>query len=228
MHAARPVRRLVAMNDMHSLGRLIAEAQERNGWSLRDLAARAEREGYDMSHTSFARLKSTPVTSIKGENITMLALVLKVPVTHVATAALESMGVQLNSALQPSVLDVVQDSPDLSTYDQELLTALLRVMVERRRTDPHAEDDQQDHEQPPARKRGTAAGGRRGAAGGGAGAGQKTAVPAGVPADGDAGVRPEDLDLAAHPYMELTRDRQDAAWGDVGEESQDPGDEAGA
>ena len=211
------------MNDMHSLGRLIAEAQERNGWSLRDLAARAEREGYDMSHTSFARLKSTPVTSIKGENITMLALVLRVPVTHVATAALESMGVQLNSALQPSVLDVVQDSPDLSTYDQELLTALLRVMVERRRTDPHAEDDQQDHEhheQPPARERSTAAG-RRGAAGGDAGAGQKTAALAGVPADEDAAVRPEDLDLAAHPYMELSRDRQDAVWGDVGEENQD-------
>ncbi|MFK4072015.1 hypothetical protein, partial [Streptomyces sp. NPDC029674] len=110
------------MNDMHSLGRLIASAQERNGWSLRDLAARAERAGYDMSHTSFARLKSTPVTSIKGENITMLALVLKVPVAHVATAALESMGVELDSALHPSVLDVVQESPDLSTYDQELLT----------------------------------------------------------------------------------------------------------
>lgn len=207
------------MNDMHSLGRLIAEAQERNGWSLRDLAARAEREGYDMSHTSFARLKSTPVTSIKGENITMLALVLKVPVTHVATAALESMGVQLNSALQPSVLDVVQDSPDLSTYDQELLTALLRVMVERRRTDPHAEDDQQDHEQPPARERSTTAG-RRGAAGGDAGAGQKTAALAGVPAPLD-GVLPEDLDLAAHPNFELTRDRQDRVWGDVGEENQD-------
>ncbi|MHD0175285.1 hypothetical protein ACNQUF_12515, partial [Corynebacterium diphtheriae] len=66
------------MNDVHSLGRLIASAQERNGWSLRDLAARVEHAGYDMSHTSFARLKSTPVTSIKGENITMLALVLKV------------------------------------------------------------------------------------------------------------------------------------------------------
>ncbi|MBD4504546.1 hypothetical protein GUG79_25875, partial [Xanthomonas citri pv. citri] len=89
----------------HSLGLLIASAQERNGWSLRDLAARADRAGYDLSHASFARLKSTPVTSIKGENITMLALVLKVPVAHVATAALESMGVELDSALHPSVLD---------------------------------------------------------------------------------------------------------------------------
>ena len=141
------------MNDMHSLGRLIASAQERNGWSLRDLAARAERAGYDMSHTSFARLKSTPVTSIKGENITMLALVLKVPVAHVAhvahvaTAALESMGVELDSALHPSVLDVVQESPDLSTYDQELLTAVLRVMLGRRRTDHHDEHDRPDQHQ---------------------------------------------------------------------------------
>lgn len=182
------------MNDMHSLGRLIASAQERNGWSLRDLAARAEREGYDMSHTSFARLKSTPVTSIKGENITMLALVLKVPVAHVATAALESMGVELDSALRPSVLDVVQESPDLSTYDQELLSAVLRVMLDRRRTDGHDAHDHPDQHQD--RERGTAD--RGGARGGDADAEQKTAV-AGAPAD---------FDLAAHPHFELTRDRQ--------------------
>ena len=30
-----------------------------------------------------------------------------------------------------------------------------------------------------------------------------------------------DFDLAAHPDFELTRDRQDREWGDVGEESQD-------
>ncbi len=204
-------RRLVAMNDMHSLGRLIASAQERNGWSLRDLAARAEREGYDMSHTSFARLKSTPVTSIKGENITMLALVLKVPVAHVATAALESMGVELDSALHPSVLDVVQESPDLSTYDQELLSAVLRVMLDRRRTDRHDEHEHPDQHHD--RERGTAE--RGGARGGDAGAGQKTAV-AGAPAD---------FDLAAHPNFELTRDRQAREWGDVGEENQDMGGE---
>lgn len=202
-------RRLVAMNDMHSLGRLIASAQERNGWSLRDLAARAERAGYDMSHTSFARLKSTPVTSIKGENITMLAIVLKVPVAHVATAALESMGVELDSALHPSVLDVVQESPDLSTYDQELLTAVLRVMLDRRRTDHHDEHDRPDQHQD--RERGTAE--RGGARGGDVGAGQKTAA-AGAPAD---------FDLAAHHDFELTRDRQAREWGDVGEENQDHG-----
>lgn len=188
------------MNDMHSLGRLIASAQERNGWSLRDLAARAERAGYDMSHTSFARLKSTSVTSIKGENITMLALVLKVPVAHVATAALESMGVKLDSALHPSVLDVVQESPDLSTYDQELLTAVLRVMLDRRRTDHHDEHDHPDRD----RERG-------GPRGGDAGAEQKTSA-AGAPTD---------FDLAAHPGFELTRDRQARESGDVGEENQD-------
>ena len=207
-------RRLVAMNDMHSLGRLIASAQERNGWSLRDLAARADRAGYDMSHASFARLKSTPVTSIKGENITMLALVLRVPVAHVVTAALESIGVELDSALHPSVLDVVQESPDLSTYDQELLAAVLRVMLDRRRTDHHDERDHADQDQD--RERGTAE--RGGARGGDAGAEQKTAAA-------DA---PADFDLAAHPDFELTRDRQAREWGDVGEENQDPGDEAGA
>ena len=39
---------------------------------------------------------------------------------------------------------------------------------------------------------------------------------------------PADFDLAAHPDFELTRDRQAREWGDVGEENQDPGDEAGA
>lgn len=221
MHALALPRRLAAMNDMHSLGRLIASAQERNGWSLRDLAARAESAGYDMSHTSFARLKSTQVISIKGENITMLALVLKVPVAHVATAALESMGVELDSALHPSVLDVVQESPDLSTYDQELLTAVLRVMLDRRRTDHHDEHDHADQHQD--RERGSAE--RGGAGRRRAGTGEKTPAAAGAvdmrwPAD--------ELDLAAHPAMPLTRDAQDAAWGDVGEESQDHGDGEGA
>lgn len=209
MHALASPRSLVAMNDMHSVGRLIASAQERNGWSLRDLAARAESAGYDMSHTSFARLKSTPITSIKGENITMLALVLKVPVAHVATAALESMGVELDSALHPSVLDVVQESPDLSTYDQELLTAVLRVMLDRRVTDHHDEHDHADQHQD--RERGTAE--RGGARGGDTGAEQKTAV-AGAPAG---------FNLAAHHDFELTRDRQAREWGDVGEENQDHG-----
>ena len=216
MCASTLPRRLVAMNDMHSLGRLIASAQERNGWSLRDLAARAERAGYDMSHTSFARLKSTPVTSIKGENITMLALVLKVPVAHVATAALESMGVELDSGLHRSVLDVVQESPDLSTYDQELLTAVLRVMLDRRRTDHHYEHDHPDQQQDQDRERDTAE--RGGARGGDAGAGQKTAV-AGASAV---------FDLATHPHMSLAADRHDAEFGAAGEENQDYGDEAGA
>ena len=157
-----------------------APAQERNGWSLSDLAARADRAGYDMSHASFARLKSTPVTSIKGENITMLALVLRVPVAHVVTAALESIGVELDSALHPSVLDVVQESPDLSTYDQELLAAVLRVMLDRRRTDHHDERDHADQDQD--RERGTAE--RGGARGGDAGAEQKTAA-ADAPDPGD-------------------------------------------
>ena len=33
-----------------------------------------------------------------------------------------------------------------------------------------------------------------------------------------------DFDLAAHPDFELTRDRQDRQWADIGEESQDHGD----
>ena len=73
----------------------------------------------------------------------------------------------------------------------------------------HADQDQD-------RERGTAE--RGGARGGDAGAEQKTAAA-------DA---PADFDLAAHPDFELTRDRQAREWGDVGEENQDPGDEAGA
>lgn len=210
------------MNDMHALGQLIQEAQDRNGWSLRDLQDRAKRRGFAMSHSNFGRLKSEPVTSIKGENLHMLQQVLKVPMGVVATAALDSMGITTRGTWDASIEDVVRESTELSEYDQELLTAMLRVMLGR--TKGLANHDEQDHEH---RERSTTAG-HRGAAGGDAGAGQKTAAPAGAPADGNAGVRPEDLDLAAHPYMELSRDRQDAAWGDVGEENQDPGDEAGA
>lgn len=209
------------MNDMHSLGRLIADAQDRNGWSLRDLQTRAERKGYEMSHTNFGRLKSNPVTSIKGENITMLAAVLQVPVTTVAAAALESMGVVLSAPLQPSVVDVVQTSPDLTEYDQALLTAMLDVMLGR----PKADDHDHDQHPTPARERAqhddgedAAPAGRRGAGRRDAGPRQKTSAVGQAPARS---LNPADYDLAAHPPMELTRDRQDREWGDVGEENQD-------
>lgn len=99
---------------------------------------------------------------------------------------------------------------------QEATDDQLLAEVRRRMRAAHDEHDD-EHDHPDDRERGTAqreAGaapaGRGGAGGRDPGVGQKT-VPG----------LPEDFDLAAHPPMELMRDRQDAAWGGVGEANQD-------
>lgn len=190
------------MNDMHALGRLIQDAQDRNEWSLRDLQERATARGYRMSHTNFGRLKTEPVLSVKGENISMLAQVLRVRVSTVVEAVLESMDLPYSGPSSPSVLDAVLQSNEISEYDQELLVAQLRVMLGRQKAGTHgAHHEHHQHDEHPA------AGERRVA-----GAGQKTGGRYPVPAD---------FDLAAHPPMTMARDAQDAEFEQLGEENQD-------
>lgn len=111
--------------------------------------------------------------------------------------------------------------------DDQLLAEVRRRM----RTDHHDEHNRPDQHQDRERAQHDTGGedaapaGRRGTGRRDAGPRQKTSAAGQAPARS---LNPADYDLAAHPPMELTRDRQDREWGDVGEENQDHDIEGGA
>ncbi|MEV8180300.1 helix-turn-helix transcriptional regulator [Specibacter sp. NPDC078692] len=112
------------MNATHPLGELIQSAQDKNGWSTRDLQRRAESLGLDMKHSNFSRLKNQELVSIKGTVIHALADVLQVPVHRVAQAAMASMGVEV-PVTQPALEDVVRDSQEFSARDRQIIQGLV-------------------------------------------------------------------------------------------------------
>ncbi|MEW1964666.1 hypothetical protein AB0302_04620 [Micrococcus sp. NPDC078436] len=206
---------------LQELAQLVIDVQ---GTSARQVALRAEAKGLKLTDTTLNQMKSGSYKFVPREDtVRALAELAGISVEAAFHAAgLPVPGPPLADELPPG-------SDNLSPKSRAAVIQMLRVLIDLESNhDEHTEHE----EQPDAREReepdGAAPARGGGARGGDARAGEKTAAPAGVPAPEDAGVRPEDLDLAAHPYMELSRDRQDAAWGDVGEESQDPGDEAGA
>lgn len=115
------------MNELHPLGKLIQAAQDREGWSTRDLERAAERKGHSMKHSNFSRLKIEPVIAIKASQIQVLASVLGVSEQAVAMAAIESMGVQLDST-SASLEDSLRNTTDLSNRDQRLILSLAAAM----------------------------------------------------------------------------------------------------
>lgn len=122
--ACRAIRKTDAVNATHPLGELIQAAQDKNGWSTRDLQRRAESLGLDMKHSNFSRLKNQELISIKGTVIHALADVLQVSVQSVAQASMASMGVEV-SAAQPAIEDVVRDSQEFSARDRQIIQGLV-------------------------------------------------------------------------------------------------------
>ena len=189
---------------LKELAQLVFDMQ---GTSARQVAQRAEKRGYRLTHTTINQMRAGTYKSVpKEETLRALADLAGVSVeTAFHAAGLPVPGPPLADELPPG-------SDNLSPKSRAAVIQMLRVLID-------LESNHDEHEHPDQhqdRERGTAE--RGGARGGDAGAGQKTAV-AGAPAD---------FDLAAHPDFELTRDRQAREWGDVGEESQDSGCEDGA
>ena len=196
------------MNEPDSLQTLAQAVLDAQQLSARQVADKARKAGHRLSYTTLSRMASgsyhSEPTPDTVRTLAWLAGVSESVAFH--AAGLPVPGPPLADELPPG-------SDNLSPKSRAAVIQMLRVLIDLESNhDEHTEHE----EQPDARERGTEAE-RRGARGGDAGAGEKT-VP-GVPAD---------FDLAAHPNFELTRDRQDREWGDVGEESQDPGHEDGA
>lgn len=117
------------MNGKHALGRLIEKVQQENGWSDRDLADRAQSMNLELGKSNWSRLKNQPVLTFKPSHITGLALVLNQTETTVATAALASMGIQLEGYQDGDVVAAVRNSSELSKRDKNVMLAVFRELA---------------------------------------------------------------------------------------------------
>ena len=127
------------MNQLHPLGKLIQEAQDKYGWSTRDLERQADNHGYSMKHSNFSRLKLDPVVAIKATQIEVLSKVLRRTPRAVADAAIASMGVDPHDSAI-NLEDAVRSSNDLSMRDRRILLSVIDAM----RDDESGTNDQQD------------------------------------------------------------------------------------
>ncbi|MFJ7748671.1 hypothetical protein ACIQXM_01795 [Arthrobacter sp. NPDC097144] len=116
------------MNSKHPLGQLIEKVQQDNGWSDRDLAARAQSMELDLGKSNWSRLKNQPILTFKPSHIKGLALVLKQTETTVARAALASMGIDLEGYQDGDVKAAVRNNAELSARDKRVLLAVYREL----------------------------------------------------------------------------------------------------
>ncbi|WP_345473697.1 hypothetical protein QMQ05_05620 [Glutamicibacter ectropisis] len=213
------------MNELHPLGKLIQAAQDREGWSTRDLERAAERKGHSMKHSNFSRLKIEPVIAIKASQIQVLASVLGVTEQAVAMAAIESMGVRLDST-SASLEDSLRNTTDLSNRDQRLILSLAAAM----RDTGSGSIGQHDNPRP---NNDTAPRLRAVAPTSDTRPGQKTGVPDDLELaldehgvqqlhgdDATSHARPEQS-LAAHHAFETERQKFERLHGERGEENQE-------
>ena len=204
----RQPRETVAVNKLHPLGKLIQESQDKHGWSTRDLEREADGHGYSMKHSNFSRLKLEPVVAIKATQIEILSKVLRQSQRAIATAAIESMGVDLGgSAVR--IEDAIRSSQEFSTRDRRILLSVVDVM---RDDESGSNEDQDEPETNPPGPRALRA----------VGSGREVVAGQKIDPEDPEYLKPlEREQMAAHPNVKLHRDKFDEIYGDAGEENQD-------
>lgn len=204
------VRKIVAVNELHPLGKLIQTAQDRENWSTRDMERAAERHGYSMKHSNFSRLKIEPVVTIKATQIKVLASVLGVSEQTVAMAAIASMGVDMDSHAT-TLEDSLRQSTELSTRDRSLILALVSAMQNEDSGSNGQPEPETSSAPKPPRLRAVAPTSD-------AGPGQKTGLT-----EAEDSVTPPPIEqLAAHFPFETEHEKFERLHGERGEENQDP------
>lgn len=119
--------RIDLVNNRHPLGQLIRSIQEAQGWSDRDLEARAVgKQGLGKSNLS--KIKNHPVSALKGSVIKGLSELLQVPESLIAKAALESMDISLSDPPAKTLEDAVRNEPELTAKERRILLAVVSEM----------------------------------------------------------------------------------------------------
>lgn len=134
------------MNALHPLSSLIQSIEDGQGWTDRELSRRISTLGHQMSHSYIGKLKNHPIQSVTASMVQALAAGLGVSETVVATAALESMGVHIDTSREAGLDVAISTEASLTDRDKRLL----RTVVKEMRT-----DGEEARTQPLRRDRGT-------------------------------------------------------------------------
>lgn len=128
------------MNAPHPLSHLIQSIEDGQGWTDRELSRRINNAGHAMSHSYIGKLKNHPIQSVTAPMVRALAAGLGISETVVAIAALESMGVHIDTSREAGLDVAISTENSLTDYDKRLLRAVVKEM----RTDGehHGRSDQ--------------------------------------------------------------------------------------
>ena len=139
------------MNTSSTLGSLIQERRNSNGWSYRDLESRSP-AGTGLNKSRWGELARDEVKTFSGDQLRGIAVALGLPEHIVGRAALASMGLTADTSSARTLEDVVRTEYQLTDHDRRILLAVVRAM----RTESTHEYDTEDHEQEPRTEEGGA------------------------------------------------------------------------
>ncbi|MCG7425096.1 hypothetical protein [Kocuria rhizophila] len=132
------------MNTSSTLGSLIQERRNSNGWSYRDLESRSP-AGTGLNKSRWGELARDEVKTFSGDQLRGIAVALGLPQHVVGRAALTSMGLTADTNSARTLEDAVRAEYHLTDHDRRILLAVVRAM----RTESTLEYDTEDHEQEP-------------------------------------------------------------------------------
>lgn len=139
------------MNTSSTLGSLIQERRNSNGWSYRDLESRSP-AGTGLNKSRWGELARDEVKTFSGDQLRGIAVALGLPEHIVGRAALASMGLTADTSSARTLEDVVRTEYQLTDHDRRILLAVVRAM----RTESTHEPEPKDQEQEPRTEAGGA------------------------------------------------------------------------
>ena len=139
------------MNTSSTLGSIIQERRNSNGWSYRDLESRSP-AGTGLNKSRWGELARDEVKTFSGDQLRGIAVALGLPQHVVGRAALTSMGLTADTHSARTLEDAVRTEYHLTDHDRRILLAVVRAM----RTESTHEHDAEDHEQEPRTEAGGA------------------------------------------------------------------------
>ena len=139
------------MNTSSTLGSLIQERRNSNGWSYRDLESRSP-AGTGLNKSRWGELARDEVKTFSGDQLRGIAVALGLPEHIVGRAALASMGLTADTSSARTLEDAVRTEYHLTDHDRRILLAVVRAM----RTESTHEPEPQDQEQKPRTEAGGA------------------------------------------------------------------------
>ena len=206
------------MNTSTTLGALIQERRNSNGWSYRDLETRSP-AGTGLNKSRWGELARDEVKTFSGDQLRGIAQALSLPEHVIGRAALTSMGLPSSSASARTLEDAVRTDYNLTDHDRRIILAVLREM----RTELIHEQHPQGQPEPRTETSSTQPTQPSPITRAGASLAKEN-IPGNIPAPEDEVVpMPDELALAADDTVSEGRGRR-AKQDDAAEESQDHGD----